>query len=37
MDMLYSVLSFFQSGGPVMYPILLVLAIGAAIALERYI
>lgn len=37
MDMLYSVLSFFQSGGPFMYPILLVLAIGAAIALERYI
>lgn len=36
MDMLYSVLNFFQSGGPFMYPILLVLAIGAAIALERY-
>ena len=36
-NMLYSVLSFFQSGGPFMYPILLVLAIGAAIAIERYL
>ena len=37
MDTLYAVLRFFQSGGPFMYPILLVLAIGAAIAIERYI
>ena len=36
-NILYSVLSFFQSGGPFMYPILLVLAIGAAIAIERYL
>ena len=37
MEMLYAVLRFFQSGGPFMYPILLVLAIGTAIAIERYI
>ncbi len=37
MDMLYAVVGFFQSGGPFMYPILLVLAIGAAITVERYI
>lgn len=28
---------FFQSGGPFMYPILIVLALGLAIALERFI
>jgi biopolymer transport protein ExbB/TolQ len=32
-----AVVSFFQTGGPFMYPILLVLAIGIAIAIERYI
>lgn len=37
MTTLYTVFGFFQSGGPFMYPILLVLAIGAAIAIERYI
>lgn len=37
METLYKVLGFFQSGGPFMYPILLVLAIGSAIAIERYI
>ena len=37
METLYTVIRFFQSGGPFMYPILLVLAIGAAIAIERYI
>jgi len=37
METLYTILRFFQSGGPFMYPILLVLAIGAAIAIERYI
>ena len=36
-NILYSALNFFQSGGPFMYPILLVLAVGAAIAIERYI
>ncbi len=37
MEKLYVVLGFFQSGGPFMYPILLVLAVGAAITIERYI
>jgi biopolymer transport protein ExbB/TolQ len=37
METLYAILRFFQSGGPFMYPILLVLAIGTAIAIERYI
>jgi len=32
-----TIVSFFQDGGAFMYPILLVLAIGIAIALERYI
>jgi len=35
--MLDTVISFFQSGGPFMYPILLVLAIGLTITLERYV
>lgn len=35
--MLDTVATFFQSGGAFMYPILLVLAIGCAISLERYI
>lgn len=34
--MINTVISFFQSGGPFMYPILLVLAIGLAISVERY-
>jgi len=37
METLYAILRFFQSGGPFMYPILLVLAIGTAISIERYI
>lgn len=36
MDMYQSVVSFFQEGGPFMYPIAVVLGIGVAIALERY-
>ena len=32
-----SIVSFFQDGGTFMYPILIVLAIGLAIAIERYI
>jgi biopolymer transport protein ExbB len=32
-----SIVSFFQQGGIFMYPIMVVLAIGLAIALERYI
>jgi biopolymer transport protein ExbB len=36
MDFLYSIVAFFVTGGPFMYPILLVFAVGAAIAVERY-
>jgi len=32
-----SIIRFFQDGGPFMYPIMVVLAIGLAIAIERYI
>ncbi|HEM47656.1 MAG TPA: MotA/TolQ/ExbB proton channel family protein [Alphaproteobacteria bacterium] len=34
---LYEIVGFFQSGGVFMYPILVVLAIGIAIAIDRYI
>jgi len=37
MGFLYSIVEFFVTGGPFMYPILLVFAVGAAIAVERYI
>ena len=37
MDSFYSVVGFFSTGGLFMYPILLVFAIGAAIAIERYL
>ena len=30
-------IKFFQTGGPFMYPILLVLALGLAISLERFL
>jgi biopolymer transport protein ExbB len=36
MDAIYSVVKFFVAGGPFMYPILLVFAVGTAIAIERY-
>jgi biopolymer transport protein ExbB/TolQ len=36
MDMYQTTVSFFQQGGPFMYPIALVLGIGVAIAFERY-
>ncbi len=36
MDALYSMVRFFVAGGPFMYPILLVFAVGIAIAIERY-
>jgi len=36
MDFLYSIVGFFVTGGPFMYPILIVFAVGAAIAIERY-
>jgi biopolymer transport protein ExbB len=37
MDLIYSFIGFFVTGGPFMYPILLVFAVGAAIVIERYI
>ena len=37
MNFFYSIVGFFASGGLFMYPILLVFAIGVAIAVERYI
>ena len=37
MDMYATVVGFFQEGGPFMYPIAIVLAIGVAIAVERYL
>jgi biopolymer transport protein ExbB len=37
MDFIYSIIGFFASGGLFMYPILLVFAVGAAIAIERFI
>jgi len=37
MEFIYSVIGFFVTGGPFMYPILIVFAVGAAIAVERYV
>lgn len=37
MDFFYTLVGFFASGGLFMYPILLVFAVGGAIALERYV
>ena len=37
MDTLFSIVGFFLTGGPFMYPILIVFAVGAAIAIERYV
>lgn len=37
MEVFTSMISFFQTGGMFMYPILLVLGLGIAIAIERYI
>jgi biopolymer transport protein ExbB len=37
MDAVYSILRFFVTGGPFMYPILIVFAVGIAIAVERFI
>jgi biopolymer transport protein ExbB len=37
MGFFYSVISFFSTGGVFMYPILIVFAVGFAIATERYI
>ncbi len=37
MELFYQFIQFFQSGGPFMVPIALVLSIGLAIAIERYL
>ena len=37
MNWIYSIVGFFVTGGPFMYPILIVFAVGTAIAVERYI
>jgi len=37
MDLFYSIVGFFVTGGPFMYPILMVFAVGAAVAIERYV
>lgn len=37
MDVLHSIVRFFQTGGIFMYPILIVFAVGLAISVERYI
>jgi biopolymer transport protein ExbB len=37
MDLIYGLVGFFVTGGPFMYPILIVFAVGAAIAVERYV
>lgn len=37
MDVLTTVLRFFKDGGPFMYPLLIVMAIGLAIAAERWL
>jgi biopolymer transport protein ExbB len=36
-DIFYSIVNFFVQGGAFMFPILLVAAVGAAIAIERYV
>jgi len=37
MDFFFSIVGFFASGGVFMYPILLVFAVGVAIAIERFV
>ncbi len=37
MDIMYSIVKFFVAGGAFMYPILLVFAVAAAIAVERFV
>jgi biopolymer transport protein ExbB len=37
MDFFYSIVGFFVTGGPFMYPILIVFTVGAAIAIERFV
>ena len=37
MDFFYSIVAFFATGGLFMYPILMVFAVGTAVAAERYV
>ena len=37
MEVMYVIVRFFEAGGLFMFPILLVAAVGAAIAVERYV
>jgi biopolymer transport protein ExbB len=37
MEIVYMIVRFFEAGGPFMFPILVVAAVGSAIAVERYI
>ena len=37
METIQNIVSFFQTGGTFMYPILIIFAFGAAICIERYI
>ena len=37
MDFFYSIVAFFATGGLFMYPILLVFAVGVAVAIERFV
>ncbi|HEU4619431.1 MAG TPA: MotA/TolQ/ExbB proton channel family protein [Gammaproteobacteria bacterium] len=37
MDIIYAIVKFFVAGGIIMYPIMFVAAVGAAIGVERYI
>jgi biopolymer transport protein ExbB len=37
MEFVYSIVGFFVKGGAFMYPILIVAAVGAAVAIERYV
>jgi biopolymer transport protein ExbB len=37
MDVIYGIVEFFVQGGIFMYPILLVFAVGVAVAIERYV
>jgi len=37
MSWIHSIVGFFVEGGPFMWPILLVFAVGAAVAIERYV
>lgn len=37
MEITYSIVGFFVAGGPFMYPILIVFAVGTAIAIERWL